>query len=112
MCVVQSSWPFVADVLPEILIADELPVHRQQAGDMRVNVVTTESAAFVLDATIVVIPVYPCGGCVRWLRFSPTMYVFCGSCHPLHCSYTMWHDSNTGRFTAASFAHFPDDLVD
>ena len=21
-------------------------------------------------------------------------------------------DSNTGRFTAASFAHFPDDLVD
>jgi len=56
---------------------------------MSVNVVTTESAAFVLDATVVVIPVYPRGSRVRWLRFSATMYVFCGSCHPLHCSYTM-----------------------
>jgi len=42
---------------------------------MSVNVVTTESAAFVLDATVVVIPVYPRGGCVRWLCFSATMYV-------------------------------------
>jgi len=57
---------------------------------MSVNVVTTKSAAFVLDATVVVIPVYPRGGRVRWLRFSATMYVLCGSCHPLHCSYTMW----------------------
>jgi len=56
---------------------------------MSVNVVTTKSAAFVLDATVVVIPVYPRGGHVQWLRFSATMYVFCGSCHPLHCSYTM-----------------------
>ena len=30
--VVQSSWPFVADAPPDILIADELPVHGQQAG--------------------------------------------------------------------------------
>ena len=60
------------------------------------NVVTTESAAFVLDATVVVIPIYPRGGRVRWLRFSATMYVFCGSCHPLHCSCTMWcKESNT-----------------
>jgi len=30
--VVLSSWPFVADAPPDILIADELPVHRQQEG--------------------------------------------------------------------------------
>jgi len=30
--VVQSSWPFVADAPPDILIANELPVYRQQAG--------------------------------------------------------------------------------
>ena len=59
------------------------------------NVVTTESAAFVLDATVVVIPIYPRGGRVRWLRFSATMYVFCGSCHPLHCSYTMCQNTAT-----------------
>ena len=27
-----SLWPFVADAQPDILIADELPVYRQQAG--------------------------------------------------------------------------------
>ena len=54
-----------------------------------VNVMTTESTAFVSDATIVVIPIYPQDGHVQWLHFSNTMYVFCGLCHPLHCSYTM-----------------------
>jgi len=38
----------VADALPDMLIADKLPGHRQQG--MSVNVVTTESTAFVLDS--------------------------------------------------------------
>ena len=67
---------------------------------MSVNVVTTESAAFILDATVVVIPVYPHGSRIRWLRFSATMYVFCGSCHPLHCSYTMWSKVNFVTLTS------------